>query len=248
MELGVELAVATTDRDLGFLQIPAGSVAGIDATSGRERRVTRTIHAPHNKAGRKIVDQALAALIVEVETGRINLGEDPTLDELLERFGMIDRANDLTGGFSTGQRLGERGHEFGTVTGRKRRCGWFDAVLVRQAIKTSGIQGIALTKLDILDGLLPSIHRLGGEMRAHLTEMARTHSIIRDVRGFGLMIGIELDIPGRQIVLDAMEAGLLINCTHNTVIRLLPPYNISEREVDRALSILSKVLKNAKTA
>jgi adenylosuccinate synthase len=51
-----------------------------------------------------------------------------------------------------GQRLGERGREFGTVTGRKRRCGWFDAVLVRQAIKTSGINGIALTKLDILDG------------------------------------------------------------------------------------------------
>lgn len=51
-----------------------------------------------------------------------------------------------------GQRLGERGHEFGTVTGRPRRCGWFDAALVRQAIKTSGITGIALTKLDILDG------------------------------------------------------------------------------------------------
>ena len=51
-----------------------------------------------------------------------------------------------------GERIGQRGHEFGTVTGRKRRCGWFDAVLVRQAIKTSGIQGIALTKLDVLDG------------------------------------------------------------------------------------------------
>ena len=52
-----------------------------------------------------------------------------------------------------GEWIGKRGHEFGTVTGRKRRCGWFDAVLVRQAIKTSGIQGIALTKLDVLDGL-----------------------------------------------------------------------------------------------
>jgi adenylosuccinate synthase len=52
----------------------------------------------------------------------------------------------------TGQRLGERGHEFGTNTGRKRRCGWFDAVMVRQAIKISGIRGIAFTKLDVLDG------------------------------------------------------------------------------------------------
>ena len=51
-----------------------------------------------------------------------------------------------------GQRMGERGREFGTVTGRKRRCGWFDAVLVRQTCATSGVKGIALTKLDVLDG------------------------------------------------------------------------------------------------
>ncbi len=54
---------------------------------------------------------------------------------------------------SVGQLLGERGHEFGTVTGRRRRCGWFDAIMVRQAIKTGGITGIALTKLDVLDTL-----------------------------------------------------------------------------------------------
>ena len=52
-----------------------------------------------------------------------------------------------------GEHIGRTGREFGTVTGRKRRCGWFDAVLVRQAIKTSGIHGIALTKLDVLDGI-----------------------------------------------------------------------------------------------
>ena len=51
-----------------------------------------------------------------------------------------------------GNELGEKGHEFGTVTGRKRRCGWFDAVLVKHAIEVSGIDGMALTKLDVLDG------------------------------------------------------------------------------------------------
>ncbi len=51
-----------------------------------------------------------------------------------------------------GRRLGERGHEFGTVTGRPRRCGWFDSVLVRQSVAINGIDGIALTKLDVLDG------------------------------------------------------------------------------------------------
>ncbi len=54
---------------------------------------------------------------------------------------------------AVGQQIGERGHEFGTVTGRQRRCGWFDAVMVRQAMKTSGVTGVALTKLDVLDGL-----------------------------------------------------------------------------------------------
>ncbi len=54
---------------------------------------------------------------------------------------------------ATGRLLGERGHEFGTVTGRPRRCGWFDAVMTRQAIKVGGIDGIALTKLDVLDGM-----------------------------------------------------------------------------------------------
>ncbi len=53
---------------------------------------------------------------------------------------------------ATGQRLGERGREFGTVTGRKRRCGWFDAALVRQTCTLSGVHGVALTKLDVLDG------------------------------------------------------------------------------------------------
>ncbi|MGE0224209.1 MAG: adenylosuccinate synthase [Acetobacteraceae bacterium] len=72
----------------------------------------------------------------------------------------------------TGQLLGDRGHEFGTVTGRRRRCGWFDAVMVRQAIKVGGIQGIALTKLDVLDGL-PEVrictgYRINGQHFRHL--------------------------------------------------------------------------------
>jgi adenylosuccinate synthase len=68
---------------------------------------------------------------------------------------------------AVGEKIGERGHEFGTVTGRKRRCGWFDAVLVRQVCKVSGIDGIALTKLDVLDGFdeikVCTGYRLDGE-------------------------------------------------------------------------------------
>ncbi len=72
----------------------------------------------------------------------------------------------------TGKRLGERGREFGTVTGRPRRCGWFDACMVRQAVKVGGIQGLALTKLDVLDGL-PELkvctgYRIDGQAVRHL--------------------------------------------------------------------------------
>jgi adenylosuccinate synthase len=73
--------------------------------------------------------------IAKAYTTRVGSGPFPT--ELLD---------------ATGELIGQRGHEFGTVTGRKRRCGWFDAVLVRQVVKISGIDGIALTKLDVLDG------------------------------------------------------------------------------------------------
>jgi adenylosuccinate synthase len=73
---------------------------------------------------------------------------------------------------STGQMLGERGREFGTNTGRPRRCGWFDAVLVRQAVKVGGINGLALTKLDVLDGVAElkvcTGYRINGEHFRHL--------------------------------------------------------------------------------
>jgi adenylosuccinate synthase len=71
-----------------------------------------------------------------------------------------------------GEMLGDRGHEFGTVTGRRRRCGWFDAALVRQAVKVGGIHGLALTKLDVLDGIcelrLCTGYSIRGEIFRHL--------------------------------------------------------------------------------
>ncbi len=84
-----------------------------------------------------------------------------------------------------GQRLGERGREFGTVTGRKRRCGWFDAVMVRQAVKVGGIIGIALTKLDVLDGFAElkvcTAYRRGGEILQHLPPGAAAQGALEPV-------------------------------------------------------------------
>ena len=100
---------------------------------------------------------------------------------------------------------------------------------------------VALEFLDILDELLPSIQRVGGYFHLALTELARKHGFVKEVRGFGLMLGMELTIPGKQLVLDAMAEGLLINCTHDTVLRFLPAYIVTEKEVDQAVKVLGKL-------
>ncbi len=113
--------------------------------------------------------------IVKAYTTRVGAGPFPT--EL---------------GDETGQRLGERGHEFGTVTGRKRRCGWFDAVLVRQSAAVSGITGIALTKLDVLDGFetlkICVGYRLGSRtfdyLPPHAIDQAAVSPIYEEIEGW----------------------------------------------------------------
>lgn len=86
---------------------------------------------------------------------------------------------------ATGERLGTRGHEFGTVTGRKRRCGWLDAVLLRQSAAVSGITGIALTKIDVLDGFeevsICTGYRLRGEMLDYYPSNAQDQAAVEAV-------------------------------------------------------------------
>jgi adenylosuccinate synthase len=113
--------------------------------------------------------------IVKAYTTRVGAGPFPTeLDDEM------------------GQRLGERGREFGTVTGRKRRCGWFDAVLVRQSASISGITGIALTKLDVLDGFdvirICRGYRLGEQtfdyLPPHALDQAAVEPVYEDIEGW----------------------------------------------------------------
>jgi len=113
--------------------------------------------------------------IVKAYTTRVGSGPFPTeLDD------------------TDGQRLGERGHEFGTVTGRQRRCGWFDAVLVRQSCAISGVTGIALTKLDVLDGFetlkICTGYKLRGEildyLPANAAEQAECEPVYEEMPGW----------------------------------------------------------------
>jgi len=131
--------------------------------------------------------------IVKAYTTRVGSGPFPT--ELADE---------------TGQRLGERGHEFGTVTGRQRRCGWFDAVLVRQSAAVSGITGIALTKIDVLDGMetvkICTGYRIGDEtfdyLPPHAADQARAVPIYEEIDGWsGTTAGARswADLPAQAV-------------------------------------------------
>ena len=102
---------------------------------------------------------------------------------------------------------------------------------------------VALEFLNVVDELLPSIKSVGAYFRLKLSELEKRFSFIKEVRGQGLMIGVQLDVPGKQFVLDAMADGMLMNCTHDTVLRFLPPYILTEKQVDIAVSKLKKIFK-----
>ena len=105
---------------------------------------------------------------------------------------------------------------------------------------------VALEFFEILDELLEHVHHIGSYFRLLLTEQARKHPFIKEVRGYGLMIGVEMTVPGKQMVLDAMADGLLMNCTHDTVLRFLPPYIVTEKDVDAAMKVLVKIFGKQK--
>jgi acetylornithine/N-succinyldiaminopimelate aminotransferase len=99
---------------------------------------------------------------------------------------------------------------------------------------------VAIEFFDILDGLLPQIRRVGDYFRQGLRDLQTRYDFLTEVRGEGLMVGAQLSMPGKAIVDGAMQDGLLINCTHDTVLRFLPPYIVTEKEVDIALGILDQ--------
>lgn len=105
---------------------------------------------------------------------------------------------------------------------------------------------VALEFFDILEGLLPRITEVGDYFRSELRRLAGRYSFIKEVRGAGLIIGCELDFPCKEMVAAGFEHGLLFNCTHDTVLRFLPPFILTEREVDKAITGLNRIFRKAR--
>ena len=103
--------------------------------------------------------------------------------------------------------------------------------------------GIATIKMIEDENLLENCKKMSDRFRGHFTKLAAELPIIRDLRVRGMMIGIDLKIPGASAVGRCMEQGVLINCTHDTVIRLLPPINITAEQVDEGAGVIAGVLR-----
>ncbi len=103
---------------------------------------------------------------------------------------------------------------------------------------------VALEFYDILEELLPSIRSTGIYFMMQLENLAKKHNIVKEVRGAGLMIGLELTQPCKHLVVEAMREGLLLNCTHDTVLRFLPPYIVTNKHVDIAMKIITKIVRD----
>ncbi len=101
--------------------------------------------------------------------------------------------------------------------------------------------GIATLKTLLKGNILQNCAEMGGYLKKRLEELKKKYNFIRDVRGMGLMLGIELEMSGREVVTLAREKGLLINCTSEKVLRLAPPLIVNKRQIDSAVEILDKV-------
>ena len=146
-------------------------------------------------AGSGVGPQAGGYVLGIVKAYTTRVGEGPFPTELHDEIGA---------------RLGERGHEFGTVTGRPRRCGWFDAALVRQSVQVGGVEGIVLTKLDVLDGIetlkICTGYTLDGQpvdyLPAGLRDQARLDPVYEEIEGWsGSTQGARSwkDLPGAAV-------------------------------------------------
>ena len=102
--------------------------------------------------------------------------------------------------------------------------------------------GVAVFETIENENLLENVKKMGSYTLEQLKLLQKTYKIIKEVRGVGFMIGIELNVNGAEIIKSCIQAGLFLNCTHDTIIRFMPPLNVKKETIDAGLNILKTVL------
>jgi acetylornithine/N-succinyldiaminopimelate aminotransferase len=107
------------------------------------------------------------------------------------------------------------------------------------------VTSVALRVLELISApsFLARVNLVGAYFKGRLEDLRLHHDLIKDVRGRGLMIGMELETPGGKIVEKCLERGFVINCTHDTVLRFAPPLTVEKEEIDRLIPVLDELLK-----
>lgn len=184
---------------------------------------------------RKLCDEKKLLLIVdEVQTGIGRTGKMFAYEHYGIIPDIITLAKALGGGLPIGAMVAKK--EIADMLSAGKHASTFGgSPLVCKA-------ALAVFRAIQKEKLLNNALKMGEYLRERLTELAKKHSIIKEVRGLGLMIGIELNIAGSLAAENCIKNGLLINCTHEKVLRLMPTLDVNKKQIDKAVNILNGAL------
>lgn len=190
---------------------------------------------------RKICDEKKILLIVdEVQTGIGRTGKMFAYEHYGIVPDIITLAKALGGGLPIGAMVARK-EIADTLTAGKHASTFGGSPFICKA-------SLAVFKAIHKEKLLKNAVELGGYLKEKLSALAGKYAIIKEIRGLGLMLGVELTIPGKEIVEECIKDGLLINCTHDKVLRLMPALNVTKKQADKAVGILDRVMERVTRA
>ena len=234
----------------GFVYIPFNDVAALESAFSDE--VAAVMVEPIQGEGginvatedflqaiRRLCDENGAVMILdEVQTGIGRTGKWFAYQHFDVEPDIITMAKALGGGVAIGAMMAKP--ELAAVLTPGKHASTFGGNCIACAA------GIAVIEAIEEDNLLQNAAELGQYTKDKLLQLKQKHSIIDSVRGIGMMIGVQLTGPGAAIVDKCLEQGLRINCTHDTVLRFMPPMIATKEQIDQAIEILDGVLSGAK--
>jgi len=230
----------------GFMYVPFNDVAALEAAFSDEVAAVmvepiqgeggiNVATAEYLQAIRRLCDEKGAVMILdEVQTGIGRTGKWFAYQHFDVEPDIITMAKALGGGVAIGAMMAKTEIAATLVPGK--HASTFGGNCLACAA------GVAVIEAIEKDNLLEHAAKLGGYAKDKLEQLKQKHSIIDSVRGIGLMIGVQLAGPGKQIVDRCLQEGLRINCTHETVLRFMPPMIATTGQIDQAIDILDAAL------
>ena len=231
----------------GFVYVPFNDISALESAFSDEVAAVlvepiqgeggiNVATAEYLQAIRRLCDENGAVMILdEVQTGMGRTGKWFGYQHFDVEPDIITMAKALGGGVAIGAMMAREEIAASLVPGK--HASTFGGNCLACAA------GVAVIKAIEEDNLLENAAELGQYIKDKLEQLKQKHSIIDSIRGIGLMIGVQLIAPGKEIVDKCLEMGVRINCTNNTVLRFMPPMIATKEQIDQAIEILDTVLK-----